>query len=85
MYNDGMGSLNWVAGEGTPRKTLITRLFNYGTWKEWQQMNRRFTQAQVREVLENPLRGMWTRRGRALAEMLYDCRLPDSSLISFDA
>ena len=80
-----MSALDWVAGSKTPDKTYITRVFNFGTWKEWQHMKRRYTSRQVRDAVRHPLRGMWTVRGKALAEILYDCRLPKETLISFDA
>lgn len=77
--------LQWVSGTNTPPKTYITRVFNFGTWKEWQAMKSDFSTRQIREALHHPLRGQWTRRGKALAETLFDCQLPDDVLISFDA
>ncbi len=79
-----MRSLEWVAGEATPCKVYITRVFNYGTWQEWQQMNGRYSQDDIRDAVMNPLRGVWTPRGKVLAELIYDCRLPADTLLSFD-
>jgi len=78
-------SLRWVAGIATPSKTYITRVFNLGTWEEWKSMKRDFSSSQIREAVRHPLRGQWTPRGKALAETLFECRLPDETLISFDA
>jgi len=78
-------SLQWVAGINTPPKTHITRVFNFGTWEEWQDMNRDFTPEQIRDAVVHPLKGQWTPRGKAFAETLFDCRLPDKALISYDA
>lgn len=78
-------SLCWVAGNATPAKTYITRVFNFGTWEEWKAMKRNFSKKEIREAVIHPLPGQWTPRGRAFAETLFDCRLPDKTLISFDA
>lgn len=78
-------SLRWVAGKATPTKTYITRVFNLGTWEEWEAMKRNFSSGQIREAVRHPLRGQWTPRGKAFAETLFNCQLPDEILISFDA
>lgn len=78
-------SLRWAAGSATPAKTYITRVFNFGTWEEWQAMKRNFPQRRIREAILHPLRGQWTPRGKAFAETLFDCKLPNDVLISFDA
>lgn len=77
-------SLHWSAGSVTPLKTYMTRVFNYGTWEEWQAMKRNFPLEAIQDALHHPLRGQWTRRGKAFAETLFDCRLPADVLISFD-
>jgi len=79
-----MRPLEWVAPEGTPAKTYITRVFNFGTWEEWQAMRRDFSRPQIRQAVLHPLRGQWTRRGKALAEALFNCKLPEDILIRFD-
>ena len=78
-------SLHWVAGNRTPVKTSITRVFNFGTWEEWQAMKREFPSEVIREAVTHPLRGQWTCRGKAFAEAVFDCKLPPETLISFDA
>lgn len=78
-------ALKWVAGERTPARTYITRVFNFGTWEEWQAMKRDFPPEQIRQAVLQPLRGQWTRRGKALAEALFDCKLPEETLTRYDA
>ncbi len=80
-----MSPLNWVAQAGTPSKTYITRVFNFGTWEEWQAMKRDFSPQQIRQAVARPLRGQWTHRGKAFAEAIFDCKLPEDALIRFDA
>lgn len=80
-----VGPLRWVAQEGTPARTYITRVFNFGTWEEWQAMKRDFSPRQIRQAVLQPLRGQWTRRGKALAEALFDCKLPEDTLVCFNA
>lgn len=77
--------LQWVAGKDTPDRVYITRVFNFGTLEEWRRMKKRYTEEQIREALEKPLRGQWTRRARRFAEVLYDVQLPADVLISYDA
>ncbi|MBI3318569.1 MAG: hypothetical protein HYZ90_05455 [Candidatus Omnitrophica bacterium] len=48
-------------------------------------MKRRYTPAQIRAALEHPLRGQWTRRAKRFAEVLFNVRLPEEVLISYDA
>lgn len=76
--------LEWIAGSKTPAKVYITRVFNFGTWEEWQNMKRRFPKKLIRETALHPLRGQWTPRGKAFAETIFDSRLPDRSLISYE-
>lgn len=77
--------LQWVAGESTPDRVFITRVFNYGTWDEWRQLQERFSENDVLAALHAPLPGQWTQRGRALAEVMYRVQLPETVLISYDA
>ena len=79
-----MSALKWVAGSETPAKTYITRVFNLGTWDEWLDMKRSFSPDQIREAVFRPLRGQWNPRGKAFAEILFDCRMPGDALISFE-
>ena len=79
------GGLKWVAGKRTPAKVYITRVFNFGTCEEWREIKRRFHRAEIEGVVRHPLRGQWTKRGKAFAETLFDCRMPASVLISYDA
>lgn len=77
--------LKWIAGSKTPEKIYITRVINFGTWEEWCAMKRRFSHAKVKSaLLKNPLKGQWTPHGRRLAEVLFDCALPQNTLISYD-
>lgn len=77
--------LRWVSGNRTPSKTFITRVFNFGTWEEWQAMKREFSINEIRDTVFHPLRGQWTRHGKALAEALFDCQIPSEALITYDA
>lgn len=77
--------MQWVAGEATPSKTYITRIFNFGTWEEWQLIKTRYGVGALEAAVKNPLRGMWTRQGKAFAETLFDCTLPPEALLSYDA
>jgi len=81
---DAQSPLRWAAGARTPAQTYITRVFNFGTWEEWQALKGSFSSAQIREAVRHPLKGQWTRRGKAFAEVLFDCRMSDEVLISFD-
>jgi len=47
-------------------------------------MNRDFPPESILDAVTHPLRGEWTRRGKAFAETLFDRELPDDTLISFD-
>ncbi len=76
--------IRWVAGQNTPNKVYITRVFNFGTWEEWQEIKRKYSPNEIEEAVRFPLRGCWTRRGRALAETLYDCTIPDEGLIAYN-
>lgn len=79
-----LNSLHWVAGAATPEAVYITRVFNYGTWPEWQKMKVDFTSKQIEDVILKPLKGQWTKRGKAFAETLYDLKLPVEVLIDYD-
>jgi len=77
--------LPWAAGPTTPEKVYITRVMNFGTWEEWCALKRRFSRAEIKAALiRKPLRGQWTPKGRRLAEVLFDCVLPNDALISYD-
>lgn len=76
--------LRWVSGKDTADSVYITRVFNYGTWDEWQDMLARYSREDIAAVLYQPLRGSWTRRGRALAEAVYGITLPDNAILSYD-
>ena len=75
--------LKWVAGSKTPAKIYITRVFNFGTWEEWRAMKRLYSRRVIENVVKHPLRGAWTRRGKAFAETLFRCRMPSRTLISY--
>lgn len=84
MSGEARDSLRWVAGPKTPTKVYVTRVFNFGTWEEWQAMKKELPLEAIREAVLHPLRGQWTPRGKAFAQILFDCKLPDDVLISFD-
>jgi hypothetical protein len=86
-YNAGMqtsAGLTWVAGERTPEKTYITRVLNLGTWEEWQALKRSVPEERIRDAVQHPLRGQWTKRGKSFAECIFECEMPDDVLISYD-
>jgi hypothetical protein len=76
-------SLRWVADESTPNKTYVTRVINYGTWEEWQNMKKQYSRDQIMEAVKNPLRGQWTKRGKSFAEVVFECHLSNDALISY--
>ena len=75
--------LTWVAGDDTPEKTYVTRVLNLGTWEEWQALKRAVPRERIIDAVEHPLKGQWTKRGKAFAECLFDRRLPGDALISY--
>ena len=77
--------LRWVAGKKTPDKVYVTRVFNLGTLEEWREMKRRYTPEQIRDAVVHPLRGHWTKRAKRFAEVLFDVRMPEEAVISYDA
>lgn len=77
-------AITWVSGSHTPEKTYITRVFNFGTWREWNALKRTFLPQQIEDVVRHPLRGQWTKRGKAFAEVIFECRMPNNVLISYD-
>lgn len=77
--------VTWIAGKDTPAKTWITRVVNFGTREEWQDMKERMTPEEIRAALEEPLRGQWTRHGKAFAEVVFNCHLPEEILIDYHA
>lgn len=82
---DQRHGLRWVAGENTPPAVYITRVFNFGTWEEWKHLHTEYTSQDIERAVREPIRGQWTRRGKALAEIVYNCRLPEDVLLSYDA
>ena len=77
--------LTWVSGPNTPHRVLLTRIWNFGTWEEWREMRKKVPLSEIEDVVRHPLRGQWTRHGRAFAEVLCDCTMPDDALLCFDA
>ncbi len=77
--------LTWVAGTSTPRKIYITRVWNLGTWNEWRDMWKTYPPSEIEEAVRLPLRGQWTKHGKAFAETMLDCTLPSDALLSYDA
>ena len=78
-------SLHWVAGHATPASVHITRVFNFGTWKEWKKLGKDYSAKSIEQAVRKPLKGQWTPRGKAFAEVLFRVTLPQDSLISYDA
>ena len=76
--------LTWVSALDTPQKTYITRVINLGTLDEWKEMNRSVPKAEIIDALEHPLRGQWTKKGKAFAECIFGKVLPDDVLISYE-
>jgi len=76
-------ALQWVAGSKTPDKVYITRVFNLGTLEEWRRMKSRFAEGKIRQALEDPLPGQWTRRAKRFAEVLFDIKMSDKALIRY--
>lgn len=83
-YIDDRRGLRWVAGSETPDAVYITRVFNFGTWKEWKEMIERYPRQKIEAALRQPLRGSWTRRGKALAEAVFGIPLPESVILTYD-
>lgn len=75
--------LTWIAGADTPEKTYVTRVLNLGTWEEWKDLQRSVPRERMLDAIEHPLRGQWTKRGKAFAECVFHCALPDDALISY--
>ena len=75
--------LKWVAGHRTPDQTYITRVINFGTLEEWRQLRKKYSSHQIKRALRKPLRGQWTRHGKAFAEAIFGVHLPKSVLISY--
>ena len=75
--------LTWVAGPSTPQKIYLTRVWNLGTWDEWQQMWLTYPSVDIEDAARHPLRGQWTKRGKAFAETMLGCALPESALLSY--
>jgi hypothetical protein len=65
-------SLNWISGTQRPKKMHITRVLNYGTWDEWFALKKRFSPSEIQNAVERPLKGQWTKRGKAFAETLFN-------------
>ena len=78
-------ALRWVAGDDTPAKIYITRVFNYGTFEEWKAMKKRYSRRVIKDAVQHPLKGQWNRRAKAFAEVLFGIKMPDDVLISYDA
>ncbi|MDD5055405.1 MAG: hypothetical protein PHZ00_04015 [Candidatus Peribacteraceae bacterium] len=75
--------LTWVSGVGTPIKTYVTRVLNFGTWEEFNALNRSVSKERILDAMTHPLRGQWTSRGKAFAECVFGCTLPDDVLLSY--
>ncbi|MDO8468785.1 MAG: hypothetical protein Q7S29_03450 [Candidatus Peribacter sp.] len=75
--------LRWVAGADTPEKTYVTRVLNLGTWEEWQALKRSVPRERIIDAVEHPLKGQWTKRGKAFAECVFFRSIPDDVLISY--
>ena len=76
--------LSWVSGPGTDTKTYITRVINLGTWEEWQALKSSVAREEILDAVKNPIRGQWTKKGKAFAETVFDCIIPNDALISYD-
>jgi len=83
-HMDRTSSLTWVAGPRTPQRVYLTRLWNLGTWEEWQMARASYSRTDLEAVVRNPLRGHWTRHGKAFAETVCGITMPDEVLASYD-
>ncbi len=81
---DSRTGLHWVAGSATPERVWLTRVWNLGTWEEWKQAQRERPE-QMREVVERPLRGQWTRHGKAFAQAITGVTMPEDVIISYES
>lgn len=75
--------LTWVSGVGTLPKTYVTRVINFGTWKEWKTLQKSVPKTVILDALEHPLIGQWTSRGKAFAECVFDRVVSNTVLISY--
>jgi hypothetical protein len=73
-----------VAASKTPSKVYITRVFNLGTFEEWQAMKKHYPRRMILDAVRHPLAGQWNSRAKAFAEVLFDLRMPKRALISYD-
>ncbi len=51
---------------------------------EWRELWKTYSAAEIKDAVTNPLRGAWTRHGKAFAEIVCDRAMPDDVLISYD-
>jgi hypothetical protein len=88
LYWEGMdrpNSLTWVAGPATPDRVYLTRVWNLGTWDEWRAAHARYPRAALDAVVRHPLKGHWTRHGKAFAEAVCRVVMPDDVRASYHA
>lgn len=74
---DERRGLKCVSGENTPPKVYITRVINYGTLEEWKALKSDYSPQEIQEALDKPLKGQWTKHGKAFAELVFETKLPD--------
>jgi hypothetical protein len=68
-----------------PERVYLTRLWNLATWDEWTAARKRYSPADFEAVVRHPLRGHWTRHGKAFAETLCGISMPPDVLAAYDA
>lgn len=76
--------LTWVSGASTPRKIYLTRVWNMGTWQEWQEMWHSYPRSEIEDAVRQPLKGHWTKRGKSFAETMLHCSMPSEAILSYD-
>ena len=84
MSKSHTSPLNWSAGDNTSSKVYITRVFNFGTWGEWQALKLKYSADEIKATVEQPLKGQWTKRAKAFAEVLFDIKMPQEAVISYE-
>ena len=84
MAKSVFARFQWSAGRRTSSKVYITRVFNFGTPADWKKMKRRYSRKEIERAVKNPLKGQWTRRAMRFAELLFNVKMPEKALISYD-
>lgn len=60
-------------------------MINLGTWEEWKNLQSSVPKTAIIDALEHPLLGQWTLRGKSFAECVFERKLIDDVLITYNA